>query len=229
MGSAEQSIGDSSSDFMRLVWPIVGRWAGGSEIFPVEVASEMAFARLLDVQAGIDAWQLVEGQGVQGIASRIQYGAVWKSFTVRERRASGGETELAKRLRALKDVDGHWALPAWTVQAYVEEPRVGDLLYVCMTRTPDLYSYVESKLHELERRRNPDDGNEFIVVWANDLQQAGAEVWEWELDDDQSAGGDVSEVMLQMNAGWHSVCPACGLDHEGGSPICRSCGYPVFN
>lgn len=173
------NLRDSAYDFKRLVWPAIRDWCGGGDVYPVEGVTSVPFAALLDAYSGIDAWRVDHNaRGLQGIASRVQYGAAYSSFTVRESRPSGVETELAKRRRALAQPGEHWAFPAFTVQAYLSEPRTGELLYVCMIRTQALVSFINKHHATLPRRTNPEDGSQFIVVWCEELLEAGITLWE---------------------------------------------------
>lgn len=166
----------SARDFVEIVWPVIAPVCGGGRLEPVELQHDHRFARDLDVLAGVDAWQVSDGRGIRGIASRVQYGSAWPSFTIRAARTSGAETELAKRLAALNEDDAGWLLPGLSAHAYLEAEG-GPLLvaYVCETRP--LYRYLRDGGRRT-RRTNPADGNEFLVVWIDDLRTAGVEVRE---------------------------------------------------
>ena len=74
-------------------------------------------AQVLDMRCGID-YLLVTADGVRGIASRIQHGHCWRTFTVRASKTNGATTEYEKRSVALLH---DFIYPYWTVQAYIHE------------------------------------------------------------------------------------------------------------
>jgi hypothetical protein len=193
---------------------------GGGELHAVEGATRAEFGHMLDVYAGIDSFRVVRGAGVQGIASRVQYTQQpFASFTVREKRTAGGETELAKRMRALKDRDGLWVVPAFTVQAYVERPRSGRLLYACCIRTPQLFDFIEQHPELLERRLNPADGTQFVVVWVADLLGVGHDVAQF-VNDSQPHTRREATVETVMKA---TLCDRCGVFEAYGYGLCPRC------
>lgn len=164
----------SAAAFYDVVWPVMSRHCGGGELRMVELDP---FARDFDMLAGIDAWQLCHSRGMmRGIASRVQFGTAWDSFTVRLKRTSGASTEFAKRIESMLDSRAGWLHPALTVQAYVSSRTDGELLHACMTRTDDMYHYILDNEMLLDVRENPQDGNLFTVVWCDDLRDAGIEV-----------------------------------------------------
>jgi len=175
-----RDLGDSARAFRDLVWPAVARWCGGGEIVPMEGVADSRFARSVDTLSGVDAWQLCPDRGaMRGIASRVQFGAkAWPSFTLRERRASGAETELAKRLAALADPRRCWLLPALTVHGYVSARRDGRLLYAAVAYTHELCGLVRDGTpgQDYERRTVHSDGNVFVVVWVERLRALGLRV-----------------------------------------------------
>lgn len=119
-----KAITHSAQIFRDTVWPVIRDWpiVGGGELEPVEERSDYRFAKVLDTQTGIDAWQ-VHNYGVRGIASRVQYilpgGEPYNSFTVRIKCSSGRVTEIHKRLDWLAHPEEGWLGPHLTVQAYV--------------------------------------------------------------------------------------------------------------
>lgn len=174
-----KDLTDSAGDFTRLVWPQIKVWCRGGELISVESTDAKGLSQAFDTMAGVDAWQVCyETQSIRGVASRIQYGSPWASFTIRETRASGTVTELKKRMAAMSDLKAGWLVPALTVQAYISNRVLGDLLHVAMVRTFDLYDYIASGTEgrDFERRVNPQDKNSFLVVWEADLRQAGISV-----------------------------------------------------
>jgi len=146
-GDVARDLGDSASEFLRAVWPKIKPWMGGGELYPVEAVTHDGFDKHLDTLSGIDAWQIKHNHGIRGIASRVQWidpnnpkHKRFDTFSIRTKRPNGAETELAKRMRVIRDPDGGWLLPEFTVQAYMSEPkREGDLLSVAVVRTRALF------------------------------------------------------------------------------------------
>lgn len=179
----KRDLSDSAYDFKRLVWPEGRLWIGGGELIHVESVTDSEFAKRLDILAGIDAWQAIQDKGIRGIASRIQWykDKYYRSLTIRAERKSGAETELPKRLRAIKTGNG-WLIPEYTFQGYVIERRKGELIYMCMVRTTDLYKYVDWRIRNgkpLKKLFNPLDGNLFHSIWVEDLKAFGIDIKEY--------------------------------------------------
>ena len=215
MPDFRSNLWDSAFDFERVVWPAVQEWCGGGTLIPVEVAQESHLATALDVLAGVDSWRVVGG-GVQGIASRVQYGHVYRTFTVRESRPSGADTELAKRVRAILNPKEHYLFPAFTVQAYVERRRTGQLLYVCMVRTEELFRFILDSSDSLTRRRNAADGSVFIVVECDRLRAAGADVFE-------AAPKSEEPIIITIYR-----CFGCGMEYEAPIDECLVCDEECY-
>ena len=72
------------------------------ELKVVEGITIPEMAKLLDTLAGIDVWYINRLNGMRGIASRIQTGVNYKTFTVRNKRKSGAKTEYEKRKIAIE-------------------------------------------------------------------------------------------------------------------------------
>lgn len=176
MNNAEHVIQDSAYDFKRLVCPVILDWIGGGELISIEEITTERIAKLFDREAGIDAVQIQTGEGIRGIASRVQWGwrDDYRSFTQRYALLSGGDTELTKRMRAIESNSGLF-FPYWTSQAYVSKRRIGDLLYLCMIKTPDLYEFIKLYPHKLAERPAP-GGNRFKVAWVADIKKAKYQV-----------------------------------------------------
>jgi hypothetical protein len=132
-----KNLSNSASDFLKIVWPAIlsEEKIGGGEIIPVEAVSPNDFASELDVLAGIDAWQVVkDNKAVRGIASRVQWGINYRSFSIRYTTPSGVETEFQKRRFALNNPEEGYLFPHLTVQAFLDEPG-GQLLSVAAIPT----------------------------------------------------------------------------------------------
>jgi hypothetical protein len=193
------ALSKSAVIFRDRVWPLIGEACGGGQLIPVELVTESRFAKDLDALAGIDAWQILRPFGMRGLASRVQYtDQPWRTFTIRASLASGYETELHKRLRAIQH---GYLYPHFTVQAYVRgragraAPPDGRVLAVGITHTRELFGeirewierYREVPDSDLWKRRDGiwlktgPDGNRFICVdWAS-YRRADHWLWTYEL------------------------------------------------
>lgn len=234
---------DSAHDFERVVLPYLRLWLPRGHFVSVEDAADHPAIELVDAIAGIDSW-FVSGDDarLQGIASRVQYGSEpFESFTIRARRPSGAVTELAKRLEALRDRDGHFVVPHYTVQAWVERRRTGSALLVLMVLTQDLFEFVEQHPDRVEHRSNREDDTEFLVVWAEDLREWGYEVrmgsrfdvvirqrgggqfWTGpEPEEEAYDDGDADEVYGYWTD-WDK-CMYCGVGLASSGEVCPACG-----
>lgn len=142
---------NSSRAFERLVWPIALSWAGGGDLLQMENVMDSNFARILDMKAGIDGWQIHQ-DGMRGIASRIQQGnKAWNTFTVRMARDSGAITEYEKRVKAIET--GKYIYPYLTIQAYVQTWD-GPVLSIGMAMTKEIVSFIQLGLHKLNKTSN---------------------------------------------------------------------------
>jgi hypothetical protein len=174
----ETDLSASAKAFKEIVWPKIIGMCGGGELIPVEGSTDTELAKKLDQMAGIDAWQVQAAKGIRGIASRVQFGAAYGSFTIRAARASGASTELEKRRYALNNPDVGYIFPALTIQAYVENDQ---LIYACIIKTADLIRSADDRYEwvRFEREKNNDDGNVFLKVWVEWLKAEGIEVKEY--------------------------------------------------
>jgi len=179
MNSKVASDLDASAEcFNRLVAPKIEAHFHG-RITRTEGSECVGTDSMLDRLAGIDGWHIIDSRGcVRGIASRIQpCDRSWDTFTVRETRSTGSETELAKRLRAIKETDAGWLFPALTAQAYVTMDRSA-LLSLGVVSTRDLYRFIE-KGDRVVKKTNGEDGNTFLVVRFDDLRIFTSRLWTW--------------------------------------------------
>jgi len=173
----------SADAFTRQVWPVIAEWCGGGELWPVETTNdEPGFKKRLDTDAGIDGWQIKDGEGIRGVASRVQaFNPAWRewpfnTFTIREKRDSGAETEYAKRSRALLQAESGWLFPGLTVQAYLSAQSGGVLQSVAVVRTRDLIEFLMKGWpeHHFTSQRTT-NASFYCVDWI-DLARFGREV-----------------------------------------------------
>lgn len=129
----------SSKAFLELVWPVLSQRIPG-ELVPVETNTKDHLAHAFDMLSGIDAWHIVNGTGIKGIASRVQDGESWETFTIRKSRNSGTKTEYQKRKEAIET--GEWLYPYWTVQSYITDRNNGELLSFALTKTERLINMI---------------------------------------------------------------------------------------
>jgi transglutaminase-like putative cysteine protease len=176
----QNDLKKSNELFMQCVWPLVADYCGGGKIIDVETASDRKAAQELDIFAGVDLWQVVNGQ-MRGIASRVQWSLKdgrdpWNTFTIRSKRASGAKTELSKRQKAISD---RWTYPPLTIQAYVDiTPEKPQLLTFASIETSVLYEFVRVHKDELPSPRQSYDGRlaKFDLVPWSLLQEHGVPV-----------------------------------------------------
>lgn len=138
----------SSALFVNQVWPLCVEAIGGGSLMQMEGRPDSELARELDMRAGIDGWH-VHHHGLRGIASRVQVGNDWSTFTVRMSRDSGTTTEYEKRLRAITTRAG-LLFPALTIQAYAATWD-GPVISIGIVHTTGLIDFIQKRFH-FERR-----------------------------------------------------------------------------
>lgn len=161
---------------MRCVWPAIRAKCGGGDIIPIETVTDSGLAHRFDMLSGIDAWQVQENAGIRGIASRVQWGRDWGTFTIRYSRASGARTEWDK-IRDHNPDDGY-IRPHLVVQGYCTKPG-GSLIAAYVLRARDLYALATDE-HEGTAwfKRRVGDGNVMAVFEVQKLREKGVEVYE---------------------------------------------------
>lgn len=179
-----KALSDSASDFLNIVWPSIAALplVGGGQLQPVEAVAEKNFKDQLDLLAGIDAWQIKSNpSAIRGLASRVQWGEPRKTFTIRTRAKGGGETELAKRARAIENRDEGYLYPHLTVQAYLDK-KGGNLLCAAVIKTTDLISRANFLQTNMKRNGNwfgyieNADGSQFMYIAWDDLRAQNFEL-----------------------------------------------------
>lgn len=131
------ALSESQRAFFELVAPPLLNLVGGGTIIPVE-GMKGELEQRLDRDAGIDAI-LFAPRGVYGIASRVQFGENYQSFTIRKERESGCRTEWEKLLAAITT---NALMPTLTVQAYVDR-AANKLLAASVICTRDLVYWLK--------------------------------------------------------------------------------------
>jgi hypothetical protein len=186
LSSYSKDLSDSAHDFVQIVCPKlreIGFLSG--QVIPVEAVTADEMRRYLDMLAGIDLWLVEAKTGISGLASRIQWASSsYDSFTVRESRYTGAETELKKRLRAILS-GGRYLYPYWSCQAYITRRPArengclksqGKLLSVGVGLTEDICSLIIRG--QCQRLLNP-DGNTFVAVFWETMKEHGYELYTW--------------------------------------------------
>jgi hypothetical protein len=176
--------------FTRLaslyVIPLLLPLIGGGKYLSIEDASIQGLASQLDRDAGIDGYQChPDGKLWRSVASRMQEERPWmrgrcpSTFTVRDTRASGAETEFSKRSKALQDEFGA-TRPDLVVQGYVRDRRGGACFGAAVVRGDDFYAHVLDRWDRLPRREVSERGRAlFRVVHWKDLEVSGAKIRIW--------------------------------------------------
>lgn len=186
-----RDMGWSSSAFLGLVWPAIQHMCGGGELRPVEAVESPEMERHLDQLAGIDAWQICDGTGMRGIASRVQRdksNKAWDTFTIRYSRPTGAETEWTKRLRAVANIREGWLFPHLTVQAYISADW-SRVLSAAVVRTCDLWLHNPEKCAKEKRgcsinTKNPEH---FLFSPWKHLTKSGVTVSVWSAEGARAA------------------------------------------
>lgn len=169
----------SSRDFVRLVWPVIGR--GFGEVIPVETVSENVFASELDRRSGIDVWLVSQDGHMRGLASRVQWrDQSYDTFTVRIRSRFGGRTEYDKRRAEIaanrESGRGGVLSPYYVTQGYVSSDGTR-LVAAAIARMRDVIAAVEMDLGRA-MPPNSDGSQGYAVPWAV-LRDSGAPLVVW--------------------------------------------------
>lgn len=162
----------SSILFMSEVWPAIqAKYKKTGNLLQMEGRPDIELARALDIRSGIDGWEMTADGGMRGVASRMQEGRAWNSFTVRMTRRSGAETEYAKRKKAIESDKG-LIFPHLTVQAFAET-KTGPVISIGICKTKDLIKFIDDGLHETR----PTDNATFAVCYWRKMIENGVPVW----------------------------------------------------
>lgn len=163
MSNFGDDLRDSRTRFEEIVWPEINGWFGDDPELHRTEDQPGALREDFDRISGVDYWAVEQGAGMVSIASRVQtYDET--TFTVRYSRGTGNDTEYQKRMRQL---NSHYELPTYTVQAYVDATlRV--LRNVAAVRTRSLYEYIAAGTPGEDWPLIPSDENEYFfpVSWS---------------------------------------------------------------
>lgn len=163
-------IRQSSEDFLRVVWPVLG--TGFGEPIPVETVTDNFFAKELDTRAGIDMWLISADGHMRGLASRVQWPQnSYDTFTVRVRNKNGSRTEYHKRKA---EIQASGAIrPHYFCQAFVSIDHA-HLLAAALARTSDVIAAVDAGFGWL-LPPNADGSQGYAVPWGR-LAESGAPI-----------------------------------------------------
>ncbi len=139
------------------------------DLYSVE-SSDNEILLLLDKYAGIDLVVLKDGN-IKGVASRVQWGHNWDTFTIRSKRHTGTKTEYEKRVDAINN--GH-LYPALTMQIYCNNRENNDIQSMGIMKTIDLYELLDIK-KELFKVRESDNVFHFIK-WIDIKEQTDKKI-----------------------------------------------------
>lgn len=127
----------SMKDF-KLIEPLLQRLLNGGQSMMVE-GDDNAVCRMLDMTCGTDYFHIYDDRKLcWGVASRIQHGTNYRSFTIRKSRENNARTEFEKRKFAI----AHGGVyPYLTLQAYIDKDMVMGL---GLAKTTDIIAFIES-------------------------------------------------------------------------------------
>jgi len=128
-------------------------------------------AIMLDTRAGVDL-MFARQEGLYGVASRVQWGKSYDTFTIRTKRSSGVDTELQKRIR---QINTGAIYPKWTMQMYCNERGEDKPLSIGICLTSDLYHFIVNNRRRCWENTN-NDGTSFVAVPWRKLQSAGIQM-----------------------------------------------------
>ena len=201
-----------SSKWALSAEPIVRGLLSDWHLVPVE-GKDDTVSRILDTACGIDYLLCSPtAPNVYGVASRVQYGKNYRTFTVRKERESGAETEYSKRIKSI----AHGGLsPYYTMQAYVEDGEISGLAIV---KTNDLMEYIERGFADQAKTREDKAGQaKFYVCGWDDMRRAGYSVKEYRLVEAPEGSNEKDKQRA------HNVCDGC----DDGS-CCSFCDMHPF-
>ena len=186
MNDIDIKILKSSNDFLNYVWPKIKVFMGGGVIKSVEGNNDNNYNKNLDTLSGIDMWQILpDNKGMRSIASRVQYkNDEWSikyppnTFTIRYELLSGKQTEINKRIYAIKNEDQDIAYPALTIHSYLSYN--GPPLYsTAWIKTKDLFIASE-KYKNIWRIQPVKGGNKMQILQWTRLECLGYKITKWE-------------------------------------------------
>jgi hypothetical protein len=158
----------NSMDVISKAEPIIKNLLNGGRIIRIE-GSDEEICKFLDTKCGTDYFQYYQYYDLTvGVASRVQYGKNWRTFTVRKERESGNLTEFEKRKVA---IENGGIYPFLTMQIYVVD---GDINGIGIAKTKDLIEYIESGYANVTHTRSDKIGQAgFYYCQWDDFKEKG--------------------------------------------------------
>jgi len=123
--------------------------------------SSNVILKKLDTKCGID-WIIENDYHIITVASRIQFGKNWRSFTIREMRHTGSKTEFEKRMDAITK---NYLYPLYTCQCYFDYDY--KFLGGAIMKTKDLYNSLNNNCTIKK------SDNYFRVKYFDDIKNEG--------------------------------------------------------
>ncbi len=171
MSNYIDDLGASICAFEGIKYTILPELLGGGKIHSIEKKDEEVLIKSeMDQLAGID-YMLQDKNGLLGIAARAQWRKEeipkpypYNSFTIRYRRDSEADTEYPKRIR---QIEGDYFYPYYTVQAYFEDKIKNKLLSIALTKTKEYFLFVRCNLKELSiiKKIRADNAMFLAIKW----------------------------------------------------------------
>lgn len=132
----DRDLTDSTKAIQGIKDTVLPKLISGS-LYSIEKSSNEILL-WMDIYSGIDIVRK-NSDGLQGVASRVQFGHAYNTFTIRSERHTGAKTELEKRL---KQIESGYFYPALTLQAYFDDRIFMNLLSIAVIKTVDLYQAI---------------------------------------------------------------------------------------
>lgn len=166
--SFKESMAKTMSDFNSEILPLLQKTYPDAKFVEIEGRADDEIAKDFDIYAGIDVYRVRTKQGeMVGIASRIQRGKAWKTFTVRYKRDSGTKTEYEKRKQAIKNGSLY---PYFTMQAYISDKET----VVGLCKTTDLIKFIDTCKPKLQHTGATQHGQaSFYVCGWDEMRKSG--------------------------------------------------------
>jgi hypothetical protein len=151
-------LSDSIKAIEKIKYTVLPKLISG-DIISIE-QQENEILLLFDRYSGID-YIRKNNIGLQGIASRVQFGKNWDTFTIRAQRHSGAKTEYQKRL---EQIENGYFYPYFTMQAYFDNRQNMNLLSICIIKTIDLYYEIENNPNVSKQQS---DNIFYFIKWSD--------------------------------------------------------------
>lgn len=169
-----QAMDSTKRLFTNHVLPVLKGLFNNCKFVEIEGRADDEIAKDLDIYAGIDVYRVqYSTSSAIGIASRIQAGKAWRTFTVRRTRDSGAATEYEKRKYA---IEHNTLYPKLTMQAYIQD---NGSVVIGLVETEKLMEYIDKENPTIRRtgREQRGQASFFVCEW-DKMRNAGYNVLE---------------------------------------------------